>query len=93
MKKLIPVAGDILYDNLGIEKNQLEQLYDEVRIFYFLNSRFIWLRLRFLLKPSRQILNGESRIQFSPEGKRENIVKNIQTNWQMLSWDQSLIKL
>ncbi|KOB77187.1 putative fatty acyl-CoA reductase [Operophtera brumata] len=34
MKKLIPVAGDILYDNLGVEKNQLQQLYDEVSVVF-----------------------------------------------------------
>ena len=30
MKKLVPVVGDILYDNLGIEKSQLEEIYNEV---------------------------------------------------------------
>lgn len=38
MKKLIAVAGDILYDNLGIEKNQLLQLYDEVRHFIYYDN-------------------------------------------------------
>lgn len=32
MKKLIPVTGDILHDDLGIEKNQLQQICDEVII-------------------------------------------------------------
>lgn len=31
MQKLVPVTGDILFDNLGIEDNILKQLYDEVR--------------------------------------------------------------
>lgn len=32
MKKVIPVQGDIIYDNLGIEKNQLDQICEEVNI-------------------------------------------------------------
>lgn len=32
MKKLIPVTGDIMYDELGIEKPQLDKLYNEVSI-------------------------------------------------------------
>ncbi|KAM3963004.1 putative fatty acyl-CoA reductase CG5065 [Aphomia sociella] len=47
MKKLIPITGDILYDNLGIEKNTLDELYNEVSvIFHFAAS----LRLEAPLK-------------------------------------------
>ncbi|XP_052757506.1 putative fatty acyl-CoA reductase CG5065 isoform X2 [Galleria mellonella] len=47
MKKLIPVSGDILYDNLGIEKKMLNELYNEVSvIFHFAAS----LRLEAPLK-------------------------------------------
>ncbi|XP_023935047.1 putative fatty acyl-CoA reductase CG5065 [Bicyclus anynana] len=39
MKKLVPVTGDIMYDELGIEKAQLEEIYDEVSIvFHFAAS-------------------------------------------------------
>ncbi|CAH2241289.1 jg3350 [Pararge aegeria aegeria] len=47
MKKLVPVTGDILYDELGIEKAQLEEIYEEVSIvFHFAAS----LRLEAPLK-------------------------------------------
>ncbi|XP_053625132.1 putative fatty acyl-CoA reductase CG5065 [Plodia interpunctella] len=47
MKKLIPVTGDIIYDNLGIEKHHLEKIYNEVSIvFHFAAS----LRLEAPLK-------------------------------------------
>ncbi|XP_059056959.1 putative fatty acyl-CoA reductase CG5065 [Achroia grisella] len=47
MKKLIPVSGDILYDNLGIEEKSLNELYSEVSvIFHFAAS----LRLEAPLK-------------------------------------------
>ncbi|KAI8434832.1 hypothetical protein MSG28_003331 [Choristoneura fumiferana] len=47
MQKLIPVTGDILFDNLGIEDNILKLLYDEVSVvFHFAAS----LRLEAPLK-------------------------------------------
>lgn len=47
MKKVIAVSGDILYDNLGIEQNQLKEICDEVSIvFHFAAS----LRLEAPLK-------------------------------------------
>ncbi|XP_072944251.1 fatty acyl-CoA reductase 1-like [Epargyreus clarus] len=39
MKKLIPVPGDIIYDKLGIEKDQLEEICKEVSVvFHFAAS-------------------------------------------------------
>lgn len=32
MKKLVPVSGDIMYDNLGVDPKVLEQIYNEVNI-------------------------------------------------------------
>ncbi|XP_049867485.1 putative fatty acyl-CoA reductase CG5065 [Pectinophora gossypiella] len=47
MKKLVPVVGDIAYDNLGIEDKMLEKLYAEVSVvFHFAAS----LRLEAPLK-------------------------------------------
>ncbi|XP_063620837.1 putative fatty acyl-CoA reductase CG5065 [Cydia splendana] len=47
MKKLIPVTGDICYDNLGIEDQMLNKLYNEVSVvFHFAAS----LRLEAPLK-------------------------------------------
>lgn len=38
MKKVIPVSGDIMYDNLGIGNDQLEEIYNEVIIIVIIYS-------------------------------------------------------
>ncbi|XP_037295574.1 putative fatty acyl-CoA reductase CG5065 isoform X2 [Manduca sexta] len=34
MKKVVAVTGDLLYDDLGIDKHQLKEIYDEVSIVF-----------------------------------------------------------
>ncbi|CAG9783853.1 unnamed protein product [Diatraea saccharalis] len=52
MKKLVPVNGDIVYDDLGIERNILQQIYDEVSVvFHFAAS----LRLEAMIKENLEM--------------------------------------
>ncbi|XP_047527580.1 putative fatty acyl-CoA reductase CG5065 [Vanessa atalanta] len=70
MKKLVPVTGDILYDNLGVEKDQLEKIYDEVSVlFHFAAS----LRLEAPLKEGLE-MNTKGTLRVLDVAKK---IKNL----------------
>ncbi|XP_075969740.1 putative fatty acyl-CoA reductase CG5065 [Anticarsia gemmatalis] len=68
MKKLIPVTGDIMYDELGIDKTQLNELYNEVSIvFHFAAS----LRLEAPLKEGLE-MNTKGTMRVLDMAKKMN---------------------
>ncbi|XP_068629369.1 putative fatty acyl-CoA reductase CG5065 isoform X2 [Battus philenor] len=70
MKKLIPVTGDITYDNLGIDPGLLEQIYNEVSVvFHFAAS----LRLEAPLKEGLE-MNTKGTIRVLDVAKK---IKNL----------------
>ncbi|CAB3224700.1 unnamed protein product [Arctia plantaginis] len=74
MKKLIPVIGDIMYDDLGIEKPQLEKLYNEVSIIFHFAAT---LRLEAPLKEGLE-MNTKGTIRVLEMAKKmKNLVSFI----------------
>ncbi|CAH0406413.1 unnamed protein product [Chilo suppressalis] len=70
MKKLIPVTGDIVYDDLGIERNTLQQICDEVSVvFHFAAS----LRLEAPLKEGLE-MNTKGTLRVLAVAKK---IKNL----------------
>ncbi|XP_013146446.1 PREDICTED: putative fatty acyl-CoA reductase CG8306 [Papilio polytes] len=70
MKKLVPVSGDIMYDNLGVDPKVLEQIYNEVSVvFHFAAS----LRLEAPLKEGLE-MNTKGTMRVLDVAKR---IKNL----------------
>nr|UEV87808.1 fatty acyl reductase 2 [Maruca vitrata] len=71
MKKLVPVSGDILYDDLGIEAGLLGQICDEVSVVYHFAAS---LRLEAPLKEGLE-MNTKGTLRVLDVAKR---IKNLQ---------------
>ncbi|CAF4937437.1 unnamed protein product [Pieris macdunnoughi] len=74
MKKLVPVTGDILSDNLGIDSDKLEKIYNEVSIVYHFAAT---LRLEAPLKEGLEMNTRGTKRVLDLAKKVKNLVSFV----------------
>ncbi|CAG4910919.1 unnamed protein product [Colias eurytheme] len=74
MKKLIPVTGDLLNDNLGIDNEKLQQIYDEVSIVFHFAAT---LRLEAPLKEGLEMNTRGTQRVLDVAKKIKNLVSFV----------------